>query len=187
VANPEHLAFVNQGIEQWNRWRLENPDILPDFLGANLSGMNLRGYDLRRANLAPRLVGAPPGLIILGMPLVGGVFSIPANLSGSDLRDALCGEADLRGANLEHASLVNTDFTNANLSGCRVYGIAAWNLKLDSAVQKDLVVTPDAEPRITTDSLEIAQFIYILLHNQKKSCLMQNGPEGAPISNTRRA
>ena len=30
MANPEHLAILIQGVEVWNRWREENPEIRPD-------------------------------------------------------------------------------------------------------------------------------------------------------------
>jgi hypothetical protein len=51
--------------------------------------------------------------------------------------------------------------------GCRVYGIAAWNVKLLGAQQSDLVITDFNEPVITVDNIEVAQFIYLLLHNEK--------------------
>ena len=55
----------------------------------------------------------------------------------------------------------------ANLTGCTVYGISAWNINLTGAQQSDLVITADNEPVITVDKLEVAQFIYLLLHNEK--------------------
>ena len=33
--------------------------------------------------------------------------------------------------------------------------------------QQDLVITPPGEPEVTVDNLEVAQFIYLLLHNEK--------------------
>ena len=45
MANEEHLKILEQGIEQWNKWRLENA-IRPD-----LSGANLKRADLSDANL----------------------------------------------------------------------------------------------------------------------------------------
>ena len=62
--------------------------------------------------------------------------------------------------------LVGTNFTGADLTGCRVYGISAWDLKLDEAEQKDLIITR-GEPEITVDNLEVAQFIYLLLNNER--------------------
>ena len=65
------------------------------------------------------------------------------------------------------ATLVGTNLTRANLKGCRVYGVAAWNVQLEAAVQNDLVITGQGEPIITVDNLEVAQFIYLLLNNRK--------------------
>jgi hypothetical protein len=40
-------------------------------------------------------------------------------------------------------------------------------LKLDEAKQADLIITRPNEPTITVDNLEVAQFIYLLLNNEK--------------------
>ena len=62
---------------------------------------------------------------------------------------------------------MNTDLTGADLTGCRIYGVSAWGLKLERAKQQNLVITPEDEPEITVDNIEVAQFIYLLLHNEK--------------------
>jgi uncharacterized protein YjbI with pentapeptide repeats len=103
-----------------------------------LHGADLRGADLTRA----RLYGA--------------------NLTWANLAGA-----DLRGANLETVRSVHTQIKEANLTGCKVYGISAWNINLTGARQADLVITPAHEPMVTVDNLEVAQFIYLLLHNEK--------------------
>ena len=41
------------------------------------------------------------------------------------------------------------------------------NVNLIGAQQSDLIITPDNEPVVTVDNLEVAQFIYLLLHNEK--------------------
>ena len=52
MANEEHLKILKQGVEQWNKWRLENA-IRPDLSDANLSGADLRASaDLSGANLS---------------------------------------------------------------------------------------------------------------------------------------
>ena len=38
---------------------------------------------------------------------------------------------------------------------------------MEKAKQQNLVITPQYEPAITVDNIEVAQFIYLLLHNQK--------------------
>ena len=40
-------------------------------------------------------------------------------------------------------------------------------MQLEEAIQTDLIVNPADEQTITADSLEVAQFIYLLLHNEK--------------------
>jgi pentapeptide repeat protein len=115
-----------------------------------------------------------------------------ADLSNTDLSEALLLEADLCGANLRHADLSDADFNAANLSradltgadlqravfvdtimegstlvGCYIYGISVWNVKLENAIQTNLVVTPGNEPVVQVDGLEVAQFIYLLLNNEK--------------------
>ena len=48
MANEEHLKILKQGVEQWNKWRLENA-IRPDLSDADLKrGANLSGANLRR-------------------------------------------------------------------------------------------------------------------------------------------
>jgi Pentapeptide repeats (8 copies) len=102
----------------------------------------------------------------------GGEDLFEANLSGAQLieaklRRANLREADLSGATLLTATLVETDFSGANLTDCSIYGISAWGLKLEGATQLNLLITPPNEAAITVDNLEIAQFIYLLLNNQK--------------------
>jgi hypothetical protein len=65
------------------------------------------------------------------------------------------------------AVLVNTRLANAILTGCRVYGMAAWDLYLEGATQTNLIITKGGQPEIAVDNLEVAQFVYLLLNNKK--------------------
>ena len=81
-------------------------------------------------------------------------------------------EPDLRGvalvgADLSGAFLLGTDLRGATLAGCDIHGVAAWDLKLEGATQSGLIITSRKEPTIEVDSLEVAQFIYFLLHDHK--------------------
>ncbi|GBO54130.1 hypothetical protein APA_2078 [Pseudanabaena sp. lw0831] len=51
MGNSEHLAILKQGVASWNRWRLENPEIIPNLSGTNLRRANLREADLSGVNL----------------------------------------------------------------------------------------------------------------------------------------
>jgi hypothetical protein len=90
-----------------------------------------------------------------------------ANLFGADLSKANFTGADLRGANLQGAHLIDTRLANANLTGCRIHGMSAWDLNLEGAKQTSLIITRDNQNEVTVDNLEVAQFIYLLLNNEK--------------------
>jgi hypothetical protein len=143
-----------------------------DLTGADLSAADLSETSLRRAYLAKailaktRLVDADlTHADFSGARLVGANLSRAylegANLTGADLEDATLTSADLR-----LAVAVDTNFRRADLTGCRVYGISAWNVILDGAHQRDLIITPPQENIVMTDSLQVAQFLYLLLNNR---------------------
>jgi uncharacterized protein YjbI with pentapeptide repeats len=120
---------------------------------ANLSGAHLSEAGLFRSNLH----SADLSKADLGW----------AHLDAADLTSANLTGANLSKAWLINATLVNTNLTDADLTGCRVYGVSAWGLKLEKAKQQNLVITDANEPEITVDNIEVAQFIYLMLHNQK--------------------
>jgi len=37
MANTEHLSILDKGVDAWNTWRIENPEVRPDFQGADLT------------------------------------------------------------------------------------------------------------------------------------------------------
>ncbi|MBL1138351.1 MAG: toll/interleukin-1 receptor domain-containing protein [Chloroflexi bacterium] len=120
MANEEHLEILRQGVEVWNRWREENPNIQPDLIGAelpkaNLSEMNLANVDFIRANL----FNANLSHTNLRQAALGGASLILANLSFADLSVASLADADLRQANLQGAILNKTDLSKTLLrSAC---------------------------------------------------------------------
>jgi hypothetical protein len=209
MANKKHVAMLKQGVDAWNKWRAENPDIRPDLIGADLSRANLRGANLFQANLfqanlsganltranlhdaflraanlhGANLVGASlTGANLVGARLTGasltganlGLANLSrahltgANLNGTQLSQANLAGANLAGANLRNASLVRAVLTGADLTGSRIYGVSAWGLKPPkSAKQHNLIITRPDEPTVTVDNIEVAQFVYLLLHNEK--------------------
>lgn len=166
MAIEEHFDKLRQGAKVWNKWRGENPDVQPDFRGANLSRKSFSDVHARAAVLGLGLC-LPTG----PFPLIGANLSKAdlrgANLGGADLTETDLRGADLAGAQLCYAHLVGTKLENANLTGCRIYGISTWGLKLEGANQSNLIITPPGEPVITVDNLEVAQLIYLLLENKK--------------------
>jgi hypothetical protein len=36
MASPEHLAILEKGVDVWNKWREENPDIEPDLITSQI-------------------------------------------------------------------------------------------------------------------------------------------------------
>ncbi len=117
------LELIDQGVEVWNGWRKENPNVAPDlseaYLGkanlreADLSGANLREADLSEAALTKaKLSGA-----ILGRAYLGKANLREADLSGANLREVDLSEADLRKANLSGANLSRADLGKADLGG----------------------------------------------------------------------
>ncbi len=135
---------------------------------ANLAGANLSMADLSRADLSEAN---------LSDAYLSGAYLSRANLSGACLERAFLARADLSGANLSGAQLRGADLSGASLvqarlddadfTDCRVYGVSAWDVRLTRTRQSRLVITPDEESAITVDDLELAQFIYLLLNNQK--------------------
>jgi uncharacterized protein YjbI with pentapeptide repeats len=64
-----------------------------------------------------------------------------AGLTGANLIKADLSDAHLTEANLERAAMVDTILRGADLTGCRIYGISAWNLTLEATTQQNLIIT----------------------------------------------
>lgn len=85
--------------------------------------------------------------------------------------------ANLKYANFEWATIIESDFTSAILNDidfskttikyCKIYGIAAWNLKLDNSTLSNFTISKEGDAKITVDDIEMAQFIHLLINNQK--------------------
>jgi uncharacterized protein YjbI with pentapeptide repeats len=186
-ANLFGVNLRDANLQQASLWRanLGEADLTgADLSGADLAQANLSNADLSEANLSEadlrradltesKLRGTNLGKANLRGALLGGANLWRSNLSGARLmganfREANLSEANLDGADLSRAVLVETNLEGAVLTGCRIYGISAWGVKLtERTKQQGLIITRFGEPPVTVDDLEVAQFVYLLLHNEK--------------------
>ena len=76
--------------------------------------------------------------------------------------------AILRNSCLNGANLSGTNLTNAD-----IYGISAWDTITDKNTKmKNLIISE--EPLITVDDIEISQFIYMIINNEKISSVINS-------------
>ncbi len=136
MADSKQLEILKKGVNEWNKWRRENPELEIDLSDAslretdlsnvNLSDANLHSADLwktdlRRANLRK------------------------ATLWSTDLVEADLIEADLAEANLWLTDLWLADLSNANLSEADLFASKFVNTNLyranfSKAVFSDMII-----------------------------------------------
>lgn len=161
-----------------------------NFTNADLRGADLQNCFLRGANLScAKLQGVNLAHAFLGDANLSRVeCDEHTNFEEADLQGANLSMANLQGsslkqANLQLAQLVETDLRGADLSGCKVFGIAAWSPRINTDTrQQNLLVTPEpTEPAhrgrrqnsveitgpvqaLTTESLEHAHLMYLMMN-----------------------
>ena len=102
MANPDHLAKLNEGVEAWNQWREEHPGILVDLSSADFGGTDFTGANFSRSKLVDTCFDK-------------------ADLSEATLKDAVATRASLKEARLIRAVLSNSDFRDADISNALLY------------------------------------------------------------------
>lgn len=185
VTKRDHLTILKKGKDAWNDWRSKHPEIRPvlydedlssetfkvDFTGANFANAVLINVNLRNATL----IGANFHEANLGKADLSWADLTGANFCRTDLYGTNLYHADLTDANLQGTQLAGTIFEEATLKNCAIYGLSAWDLRLDGAHQENLRVlyrkeetplSPPEEGEIIVPDLQLAQFIYLLLHNK---------------------
>ena len=86
MADPAHLAKLNEGSKAWNVWREQNPSIDPDLSEIDLGAIDVEDVKLERANLRKanlrNLTGLLPaqlaGANLIGAELPPDVSELPA-------------------------------------------------------------------------------------------------------------
>jgi uncharacterized protein YjbI with pentapeptide repeats len=109
IPNKRHFALLKKGRRAWNKWRENNPDIIPQLSGINLLSEDLRdleGYNLNDANLA----GVSGTLVSFQYASLVG-----ANLEKANFKESNFDSANLTNANLKNIVIADTSFARANL------------------------------------------------------------------------
>ena len=119
MANQEHLDILNQGVESWNLWRKEHPEVQPDLRSADLINTDLDSINL---------IGAR-----LGRASLSHAHLIGANLRRAHLEWTNLDSTNLNGANLNHSNLRRASLSNANLSNSHLYSANLSNSDLTNA------------------------------------------------------
>ena len=139
MANPDHLAILDQGVKIWNKWREENSSVEPDLSEADLKervlyvkdegvGINLQGADLQSTNLEnANLENAN----------LKNAKLLSANLRNTDLFVANLENANLLAINLESANLLASNLKNANLKNANLFVADLKNANLENANLKN--------------------------------------------------
>lgn len=139
MAKQEHLDILKQGVEVWNKWRKENPDIEPDLSKAHLYGAYLSGADLREADLGEAdlskadLRKANLYRAYLGDADLSHADLRSANLNSTELHGAYLNDADLSTAILLFAEMHYTDLTSTNLKRADLMGTSFHMAALDNS------------------------------------------------------
>jgi uncharacterized protein YjbI with pentapeptide repeats len=85
-----------------------------------------------------------------------------SKLSNNEITGSLFCSVDFR-----HAQLNSNAFIRSDLSRSRIFGVSAWRLSVVETAQEALRISDIDEAAITIDNIEVAQFIYLLIKNEK--------------------
>jgi hypothetical protein len=127
MANDEQLAVLRRGVETWNKWRADHPDLKVDLRGADLSRMNLNGIDFRDARLTrvdlrgASLHEARLARANLSRATLIGTTLNRASLKETRLTETIIMDADLQDTDFTGAYLHRTVLANSNLRGAYLY------------------------------------------------------------------
>ena len=152
MANPQHIEWLKEGVEAWNKRREATP-FAPDLsmvsfaptdpLASSLNMAHIPMVELRHLPHPPDgWIGASlHGINLSGANLSNAQFSFAdltdANLSNANLMDAIFNQAFLCRANMQHARLSNTLLDQANLVGANLVGAILSNASLQGASLTD--------------------------------------------------
>lgn len=140
MENQEHRDILKQGVEIWNKWRKEHPDVEPDlsfgvFIRTDLSRANFKSTLLHRATFTGE---APLGYDFLkGDFLMAQESLCNIDLSGANLRGAYFYQTNLDEADFSYASVAQTIFRNIDLR--QLKGLDKIRFSLPSSIDIETV------------------------------------------------
>jgi uncharacterized protein YjbI with pentapeptide repeats len=159
MANSEHIKILNQGVNVWNRWRVENPEIIPNLNGfylntcesfnrrgrnnishlKDLNGIDFSYTQLKRSNF--KCVDLSNASFI-GADILESEFShckffnslFSLNCKRCRFLDCDIVDCDFEGTNFSHSNFQGTNFTGSDLSWTNCFmvnfsGVTLVNVK----------------------------------------------------------
>ena len=147
MADKEHLKIIRQGVAAWNKWRKNNPGLIPDLTQARLVKADLTKANLSHAHLLwANLFGANLTKANLQGANLTGADLLWADLFGANLFDANLFEArllwaDLTEANLSHAHLLSANLSEANLTKANLHEAMLREANLWKAILTQAILT----------------------------------------------
>ncbi len=181
-TRPE-LSDLNFEKDVWDGVGLYD---LPSFEGFDFSEANLRRISARNSTfLDCRFDGAGlhfsdvcfsrfDGCSFLEAGIrvtkLGSASFVNCDFEGADLAYCTAEETDFSGSRFVDTNLDHTRLVKATLVGCHVenvsfYGSSAWDLDLTDCIQRAIYI--DEELSLSVESLEVAQFIHLLVRSEK--------------------
>ncbi|WP_421794661.1 pentapeptide repeat-containing protein [Haliscomenobacter sp.] len=178
MANQNQIEILKKGVDYWNNWRKHNP----------LEKINLNGFDFTTIEKifsydsdGNKYESQFWRFNFKNANLSNSIFShiyflqtefLHSNLEGVYFNDCTLkacnlSNSNLRNSNLKGCKFVGSDLSYSDLSESYVFGSTVWMSNLENAIQNNLVITPPNQSKITLDNIEVAQFIYNLMGNQK--------------------
>ena len=139
MAKPEHVEILQQGVEVWNKWREENPDVVPDLSRVEMYGqIDHKGINLSKANLDNADFGE--------------AYFAEASFEKTDLSGINFNHSVLSESNFMWAKLSYVNFFGSDLSGSSFFSSKADGLDLQYA-------------KLINTDLSEAEFIYTDFYN----------------------
>lgn len=129
MADKDHFRRLHEGVESWNDWRRQYPEIIPDLASADLRRVDLRGAILSRTNF---------DMADLSQAELNEADMSAARLRGADLHFADFRKANLREADLSDAGLISTDFRGADLTGSDFTRATLYEVLLVNCTLRDV-------------------------------------------------